>query len=95
MQIVALGILKYCLRGMLAPRQRRTFFLFLDTIQRVLQESHTEDALDKLEQDLNEALALLERDFPVSKQVGQIRNHQKADTSLYTFKCPIANNMGQ
>ena len=71
---MAQGILKYCLRGMLAPRQRQTFFFFLDTIQKVLQESHTEADLNMLEQDMNKALALLERDFPVSKQVGQAIN---------------------
>ena len=70
-QIAAHGIFKYCLRGMLAHKQRGTFLFFLDTIQRVLQESHTEASLDQLEQDVNEALALLERDFPVSKQVSQ------------------------
>lgn len=71
-QVVAQGILKYCLRGMLAPKQRQTFFFFLDTIQRVLRESHTGAALDMLEQDMNKTLALLERDFPMSKQVGEI-----------------------
>ena len=40
-------------------------------IQRVLHESHTEASLDQLEQDVNEALTLLERDLPVSKDVGQ------------------------
>ncbi len=69
-QVVAQGILKYCLRGMLAQKQRDTFFCLLDVLTRVLQESHICSALDQLEQDMNEALALMERDFPMSKQVG-------------------------
>ena len=54
---------------MLAKKQRKTFFFFLDILSRVLQEFHEETNLVDLEKDMNEALALLERDFPMSKQV--------------------------
>ena len=64
-----LGILKYCLRDMLAKKQRETFFFFLDTMSKVLQEFHDEAKLDDLEADVNLSLAFLERDFPVSKEV--------------------------
>lgn len=60
---------------MLAKKQRETLFYFLDTLSRVLQESHEESVLNDLEQDLNKALALLERDFPIAKQV-QHRHHE-------------------
>ena len=66
---MSLGILKYCLREMLCKKQRETFFFFLDTMSKVLRESHEKLKLNELEQDVNKALALLERDFPVSKQV--------------------------
>ncbi len=54
---------------MLGERQRETFFFFLDVIARVVQELHSQSDLDALEEDMNIALALLERDFPMSKQV--------------------------
>ena len=54
-----LGILKYCLRDMLAKKQRETFFFFLDTMSKVLQEFHDEAKLDDLEADVNLSLAFL------------------------------------
>lgn len=68
-QIATQGILKYCLRGFMAKQQRDTLFFFLDVLTRVLQETHAMVDLDNLEQDMNTALALIERDFPVSTQV--------------------------
>ena len=68
-QIAAQGILKYCLRGLLGQQQRETLYYFLDIIASVLQETHARSTLTKLEEDMNVALALLERDFPVSTQV--------------------------
>ena len=44
-------------------------YYFLDIIASVLQETHARSTLPKLEEDMNVALALLERDFPVSTQV--------------------------
>ena len=66
---MAQGILKYCLRGMLGKKQRETFFFFLDTISKLLHESQVVSELDTLELDMNRALALMERDFPMAKQV--------------------------
>ena len=54
---------------MLAKKQRDTFFFFLDTISKVLKENQDAAKLDDLEKDMNLVLALLERDFPVGKQV--------------------------
>ena len=51
----------------MARQQRDT--LFLDVF---CQETHAMVDLDNLEQDMNTALALIERDFPVSTQVGLI-----------------------
>ena len=54
---------------MLADKQRETFFFFLDTISELLHECHVVSELDRLELDVHKALALMERDFPVTKQV--------------------------
>ena len=66
---MAQGILKYCLHGMLANKQRKTLFFFLDTISKLLHESQVVSELDALELDMNRALALMKRDFPMTKQV--------------------------
>ena len=54
---------------MLPKQQEETLFFFLDVLRSVLAESHCLDDLGKLEHDLNTAMALLERDFPISIQV--------------------------
>ena len=54
---------------MLPKQQEETLFLFLDTLKSVLAESHRPEDLDNLSDNLNTALALLERDFPISIQV--------------------------
>ena len=54
---------------MLPKQQEETLFLFLDTLKLVLAESHHPEDLDNLSDNLNTALALLERDFPISIQV--------------------------
>jgi len=66
---VCQGVLKYCLLGLLGEQQEETFYFFFDTITVLLAESHKIDTLEKLRDDLNTALAKLERDFPVSVQV--------------------------
>lgn len=67
-QLAAHGILKYCLRGMLGEQQRLTLFRLLDSISDLCNESQCLDDLDELEERLNESLALLERDFPLTLQ---------------------------
>ena len=54
---------------MLPKQQEDTLFFFLDVLRDVLAESHSLDDLEKLKEDLNTAIALLERDFPISIQV--------------------------
>ena len=68
-QMVSQGILKYTVHGMLGERQRQSLFFFLDVVSEVLQEHHDLVDLDKLLQKMNLALALLEKDFPISIQV--------------------------
>ena len=54
---------------MLGKDQQETLFYFLDTLTAILAESHVRDSLNKLRRDFNTALAMLERDFPLSIQV--------------------------
>ena len=71
MQLVAKNVLKFCLRGMLKERQRLTLFQFLDALRNILSEKVKEENMQQLEMEVNEALALMERDFPVDIQVYQ------------------------
>lgn len=54
---------------MLDRKQQESLLYFFDTIRCILAESHTVSEISKLRDDLNTALALLERDFPISIQV--------------------------
>jgi len=54
---------------LLGKQQQETLYFFFDTITTLLAESHKKDNLAKLRDNLNNALAMLERDFPVSVQV--------------------------
>ena len=55
--------------GLLPQRQEATLFRFLDAISKLLNEEQSTSDLDKLEQELNVAMALMERDFPCVIQV--------------------------
>ena len=54
---------------MLGSQQRKTLFFFLDVIRMVLDEAQSVEQLDELETQMNVALALIERDFPITVQV--------------------------
>lgn len=68
-QLVTMGILKYCLRGLLGDTQRETLFCLFDVLTEVLSVQIVLDDLYEIEQRLHLALARMERDFPVSIQV--------------------------
>ena len=57
-------MLKYVYRGRLGDGQRDAFFHFLDALAQICTEECPD--CDKLEQELNVALAKLERFFPRS-----------------------------
>lgn len=65
-QLGTQGTLKYCLRKALSERCRNTLFFFLDCITELCQEKILASDIDVIETNLNKALVLLERDFPVS-----------------------------
>lgn len=57
------------LREMLGAEQRSSLFRFLDALTQLYSEKHDKLKLSELRVELNVALALMERDFPVSIQV--------------------------
>lgn len=66
---MAQGILKYCLRGCLGKKQREALFSYLDATSNILSEKQDVDEITATISKMNEALALLERDFPITVQV--------------------------
>ena len=70
-QMVSTSILKYLLRGLLGARQRQTLFILINVLSQLCVEMVHMDItlLNSLEHDVHQALALLERDFPVSMHV--------------------------
>jgi len=63
------GILKYCLRGMLGDEQHETVVCFMDAIAALCAPSQDTAKIDKLQEQVDVALARMERDFPLSLQV--------------------------
>lgn len=61
--------MKFCLRGLLGQRQRSTFFRFLNVIASLCKDSVSTGDIPALCEELNVALTLVERDFPVSVQL--------------------------
>ena len=68
-QVACTGILKYCLREMLGKDQRETLFFFLDTLKSIVAERFEVSSLSALKEQVNLAIALIERYFPVAVQV--------------------------
>lgn len=68
-EVTTNGILKFCLRGMLGRNQRQTLYKLFDVIRDVCAEDVNIDMTNNLEKAVHHALALFERDFPVSLQV--------------------------
>ena len=75
--------MQYCLSDMLGVKQRETLFYCI--LRSVLVESHIIVELSKLKEELNSALALLERDFPISIQA---RNVTCMRNPQYLFSNP-------
>ena len=65
-QFISQGI---CLRGLLGNVQRESLFCSIDAVSRIFAEQHDPATLDKLEDNMNFALAVMKRDFPVTLQV--------------------------
>lgn len=54
---------------MLQDRQRGTLFQFLNVVRKILSEYIDQQTIQQIESELNLALALLERHFPIDIQV--------------------------
>lgn len=54
---------------MLGKQQQESLFFFLDTITELLAEWHYQHQLLQLKEQVNLAVALLEKNFPISIQV--------------------------
>ena len=68
--MVSKNILKFRLRGLLQELQNKILFIFLGAVQKLLAESVILDDLQQqLEEEINMALALMERDFPLTIEV--------------------------
>lgn len=61
--------MKYCLRGLLGVKQRKTLFHFCDICTKLFSESHDKSNTQNLIKEVNLTLAMLERDFPITIQV--------------------------
>ena len=68
-QVAIKGVLKFCLRGMLGSKQRKTLFTLMDALSELFREEVDVSAVDSIEHGVHQALALFERNFPVSLQV--------------------------
>ena len=67
--VLASGILKFCIRGLLGDTQRKTLYEFCDVLSLLVAEGVNVSDLDSLEYRVHRVLSLLERDFPVSLHV--------------------------
>ena len=54
---------------MLKDQQRKTLFQYLDALRHLLAECISEQSIPQLQIEVNEVLALMERDFPTDIQV--------------------------
>ena len=60
------------LRGLLGENQRDTFFTLCDVIHDLTDYTIDMSQLEGLEARIHEVLSLVERDFPLSLQVGTV-----------------------
>ena len=69
LQIASQGILKFCLQNLLGLEQRKAVFKFCDICTMLFSEVHNPAGVHKLLEETNLALAILEKNMPVTIQV--------------------------
>ena len=69
LQIASQGLLKFCLRNLLGFEQRQAIFKFLDLCSMLLAEVHSQSEVNELLKEANLALAILEKNMPITIQV--------------------------
>lgn len=67
--LILLLILKFCLLTLLGSDQRITLFKFFDVLSALCDDVQDRGRQEMLLEETNVALALIERDFPISVQV--------------------------
>ena len=73
--VLASGILKFCIRGLLGDAQRKMLYEFCDVISLLAAEEVNVTELDSLEYRVHRVLSPLERDFPVFLHVFHLLHH--------------------
>ncbi|CAC5410062.1 unnamed protein product [Mytilus coruscus] len=58
----------WCLHGLLGPEQERTLLKLFEVLKKLTKEEYKVADLEQLQEETHEALALIERDFPLSLQ---------------------------
>ena len=77
LQFVTQNVAAWCLRGLLDKQQEETLLNLFDIIKRLIQPSYRKEELPDLIADTSSAVALLERDFPLTLQVNSFHVIQK------------------
>lgn len=87
-QFLKSNIFKYCILGLLPQPQEATLCRFLDALSMLLRDSLEQSVpnLDSLDLELNEAMALMERDFPCVIQVPFLIKDQWYNLFILTNK---------
>ncbi|VDI69941.1 Hypothetical predicted protein [Mytilus galloprovincialis] len=68
LQFVTSNAAAWCLHGLLGPEQERTLLKLFDVLKKLTKEEYKVADLEQLQEETHEALALIERDFPLSLQ---------------------------
>ncbi len=66
--------MKYCLKGLLGNKQRNAIFQYIDVCCKILAEKQSLSDVPQLLEEMNSALAVLERDMPITLQVRVLVN---------------------
>ena len=71
-QFASENILTFCIRGLLGSDQETTLQAFCTGVSDVTREEIPRDLVGKMESDMDTAVVLLLRDFPVTVQVNSL-----------------------
>ena len=85
LQFVTQNVAAWCIRGLLHKQQEDTLFRLFDTIKKLIQPSYSTEELPALIAETSTAVALLERDFPLTLQVNSfyVVQYKKKYTNIF------------
>ncbi|VDI83012.1 Hypothetical predicted protein [Mytilus galloprovincialis] len=75
----------WCLHGLLGPEQERTLLKLFDVLKKLTKEEYKVADLEQLQEETHEALALIERDFPLSLQ---LRGRLNTTSAALVYSAP-------